>query len=42
MSEKNFKTVNQEEVLKNLLLFNQRILKDKDKNEGVTDRLQTT
>lgn len=37
MSEKNFKTVNQEEVLKNLLLFNQKILKDKDKNEGVIE-----
>ena len=37
MSEKSFKTVNQEEVLKNLLLFNQKILKDKDKNEGVIE-----
>lgn len=37
MDKKNFKTVDQEEVLKNLLLFNQRILKDKDKNEGVIE-----
>ena len=37
MSEKNFKTVNQEEVLKNLLLFNQKVLKDKDKNEGIIE-----
>lgn len=42
MIEKNFKTVDQEEVLKNLMLFNQKILKDKDKNEGVIDRLQIT
>lgn len=37
MSEKNFKTVDQDEVLKNLRLFNQKILKDKDKNEGVIE-----
>ena len=37
MSEKNFKTVDQEVVLKNLMLFNQKILKDKDKNEGVIE-----
>lgn len=37
MNEKNFKTVDQEEVLKNLMLFNQKILKDKDKNEGVIE-----
>lgn len=42
MIEKNFKTIDQEVVLKNLMLFNQKILKDKDKNEGVTDRLQIT
>ena len=37
MGEKNFKTVDQEVVLKNLMLFNQKILKDKDKNEGVIE-----
>lgn len=37
MIEKNYKTVDQEVVLKNLLLFNQKILKDKDKNEGVIE-----
>ena len=42
MIEKNFQTVDQEEVLKNLMLFNQKILKDKDKSEGVIDRLQIT
>lgn len=37
MGEKNFKTVDQEVVLKNLMLFNQKVLKDKDKNEGVIE-----
>lgn len=35
--EKKFNSVKQDKVLKNLMLFNQKILKDKDKLEGVME-----
>ena len=35
--EKKFNSVKQDKVLKNLMLFNQKIMKDKDKLEGVME-----
>lgn len=35
--EKKFNSVKQDKVLENLMLFNQKILKDKDKLEGVME-----
>ena len=35
MAEKKLTSVKQEEMLKNLMIFNQKILQDKDNNEGV-------
>lgn len=35
--EKKFNSVKQDKVLKNLMLFNQKLLKDKDKLEGVME-----
>lgn len=35
--EEKFNSVKQDKVLKNLMLFNQKILKDKDKLEGVME-----
>lgn len=35
MAEKKLTSVKQDEMLKNLMIFNQKILQDKDNNEGV-------